>query len=277
MTTLDATISLATGAAIPALGFGTWQIPDGAPAYDATTAALRAGYRHIDSARDYGNEASVGRAVRDSGLPRGEVFVTSKLPAEIKDQHKVQASFDQTMRLFALDYVDLYLIHAPWPWSEIGKDCTAQNKQVWTQMEAILASGRARAIGVSNFSVSDLQAILDDCTVAPMVNQIRWFVGHTQPDVVSFCEQHGIVVEAYSPLATGRILDDPRLAAVAGHYRKTVAQVCIRYAIQHGLVALPKSTHPARIAENGAVDFVIGDDDMALLDALDGTRQPASP
>lgn len=277
MTTLDATISLATGAAIPALGFGTWQIPDGAPAYDATAAALRAGYRHIDSARDYGNEASVGRAVRDSGLPRGEVFVTSKLPAEIKDQHKVQASFEQTMRLFALDYIDLYLIHAPWPWSEIGKDCSEQNKQVWTQMEAILASGRARAIGVSNFSVSDLQAILDDCTVAPMVNQIRWFVGHTQPDVVSFCEQHGIVVEAYSPLATGRILDDPRLAAVAGHYRKTVAQVCIRYAIQHGLVALPKSTHPARIAENGAVDFVIGDDDMALLDALDGTRQPASP
>ncbi len=277
MTVLDATISLATGAAIPALGFGTWQIPDGAPAYDATTAALRAGYRHIDSARDYGNEASVGRAVRDSGLPRGEVFVTSKLPAEIKDQHKVQASFDQTMRLFALDYVDLYLIHAPWPWSEIGKDCTAQNKQVWTQMEAILASGRARAIGVSNFSVADLRAILDGCTVAPMVNQIRWFVGHTQPDVVSFCEQHGVVVEAYSPLATGRILDDPRLVAVAAHYRKTVAQVCIRYAIQHGLVALPKSTHPARIIENGAVDFIISDDDMALLDALDGTRQPASP
>ncbi|MFS8064469.1 MAG: aldo/keto reductase [Luteimonas sp.] len=271
MTAFHARLSLATGATIPTLGFGTWQIRDGAPAYDASMAALRAGYRHIDSARDYGNEASVGRAVRDSGLPRSEVFVTSKLPAEIKDHRKVQASFEETMRLLALDYVDLYLIHAPWPWSEIGKDCSEQNKQVWTQMEAIHASGRARAIGVSNFNVADLQAILDDCAVVPMVNQIRWFVGHTQPDVVAFCKQHGIVVEAYSPLATGRILDDPRLAAVAAHYRKTVAQVCIRYALQHGLVALPKSTHPARIVENGAVDFVIGDADMALLDAIDGT------
>ena len=272
MISLDDKLPLATGASIPALGFGTWQIPDGTPAYDATTAALNAGYRHIDSARDYGNEASVGRAVRDSGLPRGEVFVTSKLPAEIKDHRKVQASFEETMRQLALDYVDLYLIHAPWPWSEIGKDCTAQNKQVWTQMEAIHASGRARAIGVSNFSVADLQAVLDGCAVKPMVNQIRWFVGHTQPDVVAFCKQHSIVVEAYSPLATGRILDDPRLAAVAARYGKSVAQVCIRYALQHGLVALPKSTHPARIVENGAVDFVISDEDMALLDALEGTQ-----
>ena len=269
MKTFNTSLPLATGASIPALGFGTWQIPDGAPAYDATLAALRAGYRHIDSARDYGNEASVGRAVRDSGLPRGEVFVTSKLPAAIKDHRKVQASFEETMRLFALDYVDLYLIHAPWPWSEIGKDCTAQNKQVWTQMEAIHASGRARAIGVSNFSVTDVQAILDGCTVAPMVNQIRWFVGHTQLDVVGFCKQHGIVVEAYSPLATGRLLGDARLVAVATRYGKSVAQVCIRYALQHGLVALPKSTHPARIVENAEVDFVLGEDDMTLLDALD--------
>ncbi len=277
MTSLGDKLPLSTGATIPVLGFGTWQIPDGVPAYDATAAALRASYRHIDSARDYGNEASVGRAVRDSGLPRGEVFVTSKLPAEIKDHRKVQASFEETMRLLALDYVDLYLIHAPWPWNEIGKDCAAQNKQVWTQMEAIHASGRARAIGVSNFSVADLQAILDGCDVVPMINQIRWFVGHTQPDVVAFCQQHGIVVEAYSPLATGRILDDPQLAAVAARYGKSVAQVCIRYALQHGLVALPKSTHPARIVENGEVDFVIGDGDMALLDALDGVRQPAAP
>ncbi len=265
-------LPLAPGAAIPTLGFGTWQIPDGAPAYDATAAALRAGYRHVDSARAYGNEASVGRAVRDSGLPRDEVFVTSKLPAEIKDQRKVAASFEETMRLLALDYVDLYLIHAPWPWSEIGKDCTAQNKLVWAELEAIHATGRARAIGVSNFSVTDLQAILDGCTVVPMVNQIRWFVGHTQPDVVGFCKQHGIVVEAYSPLATGRLLGDTRLAAVAARYGKSVAQVCIRYALQHGLVALPKSTHPARIVENADMDFVIGDADMALLDGLEGAR-----
>jgi diketogulonate reductase-like aldo/keto reductase len=264
----NASLPLATGATIPTLGFGTWQIPDGAPAYSATLAALRAGYRHVDSARAYGNEESVGRAVRDSGLARGDVFVTSKLPAEIKDHTKVQASFDETMRLLALDYVDLYLIHAPWPWSEIGKDCTAQNKQVWTQLEAIHGSGRARAIGVSNFSVADMRAILDGCAVKPMVNQIRWFVGHTQPDVVAFCRQHGIVVEAYSPLATGRILHDPRVAAIALGYGKSVAQVCIRYALQSGTVALPKSTHPARIVENADVGFVLSAADMALLDGL---------
>ena len=270
MNSSSTSIPLANGAHIPALGFGTWQIPDGAPAYDASLAALRAGYRHIDSARAYGNEASVGRAVRDSGLPRGEVFVASKLPAEIKDHRNVQASFEETMRLLALEYVDLYLIHAPWPWSEIGKDCTAQNKQVWTQMEAIHASGRARAIGVSNFSVADVGAILDGCAVVPMVNQIRWFVGHTQPDVVAFCKQHGMVVEAYSPLATGHLLGDAGLATVAARYGKSVAQVCIRYALQHGLVALPKSTHPARIVENADVDFVIGEADMALLDGSAG-------
>jgi diketogulonate reductase-like aldo/keto reductase len=266
---LHGTLPLANGAAIPRLGFGTWQIPDGAAAYDATAAALRAGYRHVDSARAYGNEASVGRAVRDSGLARGDVFVTSKLPAEIKDHRQVQASFEETMRLLALDYVDLYLIHAPWPWSEIGKDCTAQNKQVWTQLEAIHATGRARAIGVSNFGVADLTAILDGCSVVPMVNQIRWFVGHTQPDVVGFCMTQGVVVEAYSPLATGRILGDPRLAAIAAHYGKTVAQLCIRYALQHDLVALPKSTHPARIVENADVGFEIAAADMAVLDGLE--------
>jgi diketogulonate reductase-like aldo/keto reductase len=265
----SSSLQLATGATIPTLGFGTWQIPDGAPAYDATAAALRAGYRHVDSARAYGNEASVGRAVRDSGLSRGEVFVTSKLPAEIKDHRQVQASFEETMRQLALDYVDLYLIHAPWPWSEMGKDCTAQNKEVWAQLEAIHATGRARAIGVSNFNVADLGAILDDCTVKPMVNQIRWFVGHTQPDVVTFCKQHGMVVEAYSPLATGRILDDRRLAAIAAHTGRSVAQLCIRYALQHELVALPKSTHPTRIAENADMDFRISDEDMAALDAMD--------
>ena len=266
MTSLSDRLPLATGATIPTLGFGTWQIPDGAPAYGATLAALRAGYRHVDSARAYGNEASVGRAVRDSGLARDDVFVTSKLPAEIKDHRQVQASFDETMRVLALDHVDLYLIHAPWPWDDIGKECTAENVQVWKRLEAIHASGRARAIGVSNFSVRDMRAVMDDCRVAPMVNQIRYFVGNTQPDVVDFCKAQGIVVEAYSPLATGRILGDGALAAIAARYDKSVAQLCIRYALQNGTVALPKSTTPSRIAENADVDFVISHDDMARLD-----------
>ena len=271
MSALTQTATLANGDHIPAIGFGTWQIPDGAPAYDATAAALRAGYRHVDSARAYGNEASVGRAVRDSGLSRGEVFVASKLPAEIKDHRQVQASFEETMRQLALDYVDLYLIHAPWPWSEIGKDCTAQNKQVWAQMEAIHATGRARAIGVSNFNVADLTALLSSARLSPQVNQIRFFIGHTKPEVTTYCQANGILVEGYSPLATGAILGNVEVLAVAHKYGKSVAQLCIRYVLQNGILPLPKTTTPSRMRENLDLDFEISAGDLAHLDGLTDT------
>lgn len=268
MAAVNEEFTLSNGVMMPKIGFGTWQITDLAEAYDATAAALACGYRHIDTARVYGNEESVGRAVRDSGIPRSELFVTSKLPAEIKDPDEALASFETSMAAIGLDYLDCYLIHAPWPWHDIGRDCTAGNKAVWQALEAIHRSGRAKAIGVSNFNSSDLQAILDGCSVKPMVNQIRYFIGHTQEAVVDFCRSEDIVVTAYSPLATGKILQHPTIRQVAERHGKSIAQICIRYVLQKGVGPLPKSVHPERIRENADVDFEIAKADMDLLDKL---------
>lgn len=273
MRALQEEFTLSNGVRMPKIGFGTWQITAPSEAYHSTSTALACGYRHIDTARVYGNEESVGRAVHDSGIPRGEVFVTSKLPAEIKDPDEALASFEMTMAAIGLDYLDCYLIHAPWPWHDIGRDCTAGNQAVWQAFEAIYGSGRAKAIGVSNFSSSDLRSILDGCSVAPMVNQIRYFIGHTQRDVVNFCRAEEIVVTAYSPLATGRILQRPDIRAVAERYGKSVAQMCIRYVLQKDIGPLPKSTHVDRIRENADVDFDISRADMELLDRLSGTDE----
>jgi len=268
MSVLDDHFELANGVRIPSLGFGTWQIPDGAAAHDATRFALQHGYRHVDTARAYGNEASVGRAVRESGLARDSVFVTSKLPAEIKTAEGAQEAFEQTMRALELEQLDLYLIHAPWPWNEMGKDCRAGNRAVWKVMEGLYASGRCRAIGVSNFNVADLTDLLQVATVTPHANQIRFHVGHTQEDVVQFCREREILVEAYSPLATGRLLGNADIAAIARAYDVSLPRLCIRYALQRGTLQLPKSTHPEFIRENAAIDFVITDADMARLDGL---------
>ena len=271
MTALQEDFTLSNQLRMPKIGFGTWQITDASQAYDSTTAALRCGYRHIDTARVYGNEESVGRAIRDSGIPRSEIFVTSKLPAEIKDADEAKASFETTIETIGLDYLDCYLIHAPWPWHDIGRDCAAGNKAVWTVLEEIHRSGRAKAIGVSNFNVADLQAILDGCSISPMVNQIRYFIGHTQGPVVDFCRSQNIQVTAYSPLATGKIINHPDIAAVAQRLGKSPAQICIRYVLQKDIGPLPKSTHPQRIRENAEVNFEISDADMAKLDSLSGT------
>lgn len=280
MTALQEEFTLSNGLRMPKIGFGTWQITDASEAYGATSSALACGYRHIDTARVYGNEDSVGRAVRDSAIPRSEVFVTSKLPAEIKDADEALASFETTMATIGLDYLDCYLIHAPWPWHDMGRDCAMGNKAIWKAFEAIYRSGRAKAIGVSNFNVSDLEAILDGCSIGPMVNQIRFFIGNTQGEVVDFCRSEDIQVTAYSPLATGKILHHPDIRAVAERYGKSVAQVCIRYVIQKGVGPLPKSTQPQRIRENADVDFEISSADMALLDTLSDTdkvRQGQEP
>lgn len=271
MTILQECFPLANGTQIPKIGFGTWQIPNGDQAYQAILAALASGYRHIDTAQAYGNEASVGRAVRDSGVPREEIFVTSKLPAEIKDHKEVQASFEATIKALDLGYVDLYLIHAPWPWAQMGADFSTQNKAIWRVFERIYASARAKAIGVSNFDVDHLQSILNGCLVDPMVNQIKFFIGHTQNEISSFCRDHAIQIEGYSPLATGAILNNPAIRDMAIRYEKSVAQMCIRYVSHKDVVALPKSTHAARILENADVDFVISDEDMAYLDGLTET------
>jgi diketogulonate reductase-like aldo/keto reductase len=271
MAALQEQFTLSNGLQMPKIGFGTWQITDASEAYAATSSALACGYRHVDTARVYGNEESVGAALRDSEIPRPEVFITSKLPAEIKDPDEALASFETTMAAIGLNYLDCYLIHAPWPWHDIGRDCAAGNKAVWEVFEAIYRSGRARAIGVSNFNVTDLKVILDRCSTKPMVNQIRYFIGNTQEDVVDFCRREAIQVTAYSPLATGKILRHPDIRAVAERYGKAVPQLCIRYVLQKDVGPLPKSTHPQRIRDNADLDFEITSADMARLDKLSDT------
>jgi diketogulonate reductase-like aldo/keto reductase len=268
MRTTNDFFTLANGVKIPVIGFGTWQIPDGEIAYNSVLFALKNGYRHIDTALAYGNEESVGRAVRDSGIDRSEIFITSKLPAEIKSYDLALKKFEETMANLGLGYVDLYLIHAPWPWSEKGADYTKENIEVWKAMEKIYRGGNCRAIGVSNFNVADLKAILDTCTVKPMVNQIKYFIGYTEDEITGFCRGKNILVEGYSPLATGRILGNREIGEMAKKYNKTLPQICIRYLLQNGVLPLPKSVTSERIKENINIDFEITPEDIKYLNSL---------
>ncbi|HET7725520.1 MAG TPA: aldo/keto reductase [Propionibacteriaceae bacterium] len=272
MSALTDTFPLTSGTTIPKIGFGTWLLKEGDECYDAVTEALKAGYRHIDTARAYHNEASVGRAVRDSGIPREEVFVTSKVPAEAKSYGAAVEQFEITMREIGLDYLDLLLIHAPWPWNERGKDCRAENKEVWHAMESFVADGRVRAIGISNFTRADIESLLPACTIIPAVDQIQWYIGHDVEDTVAACAEHGIVVEAYSPFAHGRIVNHPDIVDMGRRYEVSAPQLSMRYLLQKGAVPLPKATSPEHIRANAEVDFEISDADMAVLDALRDTE-----
>lgn len=267
----NAVFQLRNGVKIPATGFGTWQIPDGEIAFDAVSYALKCGYRHIDTARNYGNEQSVGKAIRESSIIRSDIFVTSKLPAEVKTYKETLESFDKSLNSLGLDYIDLYLIHAPWPWNRQGYDYSTENIEVWKAMEEINKSGRCRAIGVSNFEIPDLVAILDNCSIKPMVNQIRYFIGNTQNGLVHFCRKNNILVGGYSPLATGAILANKKVAAMAEKYETTLPQICIRYVMQKGVIPLPKSTNHTHIKQNSEVNFEIAAKDMEYLDSLSGT------
>ncbi|MCB0912471.1 MAG: aldo/keto reductase [Propionibacteriaceae bacterium] len=273
MSALTDPITLADGHQIPVVGFGTWLLKEGEECYRAVSDALRLGYRHIDTARAYHNEASVGRAIRDSGIPREEIYVTSKLPAEAKSYAAAVAEFETTMAEIGLDYLDLYLVHAPWPWDEMGKDCREENKIVWKAMEEFLASGRVKAIGVSNFGPDDLASLLPACTVTPVVDQIRWFIGLDPSATVAACAEHGIVVEAYSPFAHGLIVNHPEISDIAAGYGVSAPQLCIRYLLQKGAVVLPKASSTAHIQQNAQLDFEISSADIATLDGLRDTDQ----
>jgi len=266
---LTETFSLSSGHRIPKIGFGTWQIPEGPEAYDSVTVALRIGYRHIDSALAYGNEQSVGRAIRDSGVPREEVYITTKLPAEIKDAKGAREAFETSAGNLGLGPIDLWLIHAPWPWQDMGSDHKAGNIEVWKVFEEMHAAERVRSIGVSNFNVEDLESLASGTEVTPHANQIRWFIGNTQPETTAYCQERDILVEGYSPLATGKLLEDHRLSGIADKYGKSVAQVSIRYLLEKDVLPLPKSVTPKRIAENADVDFELDADAIAELDAID--------
>ncbi|TGA96910.1 aldo/keto reductase [Sporolactobacillus shoreae] len=272
MTVLTDAYTLSNGIKIPKIGFGTWQIPAGKVTYEAVTNALKLGYRHIDTAWAYHNEKSVGEAVRDSGLDRSEIFVTSKCPAEAKSYASAKKRFEETMENLDIDYLDLYLIHAPWPWAEWGTDYSKENLEVWRLMEEVYQSGKVKAIGISNFNVSDMKNIFEHCTVKPMVNQIRYFIGFTEPDITKYAEDNDLLVEAYSPLATGKILNNSELQKIAEKYSVSVAQLSIRYCLQKGVLPLPKATSEAHIRNNADIDFTISEQDIAYLDTLTTSR-----
>lgn len=268
MKTIHDVYVLKNGVKMPKVGFGTWQIPDGEICYNAVAQALKQGYRHIDTAAAYRNEKSVGKAIKDSGLPRDQVFVTSKLQSHIKTYQETLDAFDKTLKELDMDYLDLYLIHAPWPWNEMGKDCSAGNVEAFKAMEKLYKDGKVRAIGVSNFSPKDLDNILKHCEIIPHVNQIAFFIGNNQEETHTYCQNKGILVEAYSPLAIGYALSNEAIQNMAKAYGVTPAQLCIRYCIEKGTAPLPKSTHESRIIENTGLDFKIKPEDVKFLDTI---------
>jgi 2,5-diketo-D-gluconate reductase A len=266
------TITLNNGVEIPQLGFGVYQIPPEQTA-EAVRTALEVGYRHIDTAEMYGNEAEVGQAVRESGVPREQVFVTSKLNNSFHRRDDALRAFDGTMAALGLDQVDLFLVH--WPLPTIDVDYV----ETWKAMEEIYAGGRARAIGVSNFNPHHLRRLFAETEVRPAVDQIEVHPYLAQDDVRAFCKEHEIEVEAWSPIAQGKVLSDPVITRVAERYGRSPAQVVLRWHLQRGDIVFPKSVNRARMEENFALfDFSIDDEDMVELTALDrGERTGPDP
>jgi len=270
MISMHQTYTLNNGVKLPKIGLGTWQVPNGEDTYNSVRAALKNGYRHIDTAAGYGNEESVGRAIKESCVPRKDIFVTSKLESHVKTYDETMNAFEETMNALGFEYLDLYLIHAPWPWSEMGKNCDEGNVEAFKAMEKLYNDGRIRSIGVSNFSISDIKNILTHCDVTPAVNQIGYFIGLDNDELQAFCEDKGIQIVGYSPLAIGYALSNDTIQAMAKKYDVTPAQICIRYDLQKGVVPLPKSTHESRIIENSQVDFTIKEEDIEVLSNIKG-------
>ena len=250
---------LVDGNEIPLLGLGVWQVPEGRECEDAVRWALEAGYRHIDTAQAYGNERSVGRALRDGGVPREEVFITTKFyPA----RNDAEAEARRSVERLGVEYVDLYIIH----WPQGGPTWA------WEGMQRARERGYARSIGVSNFSIGELDELLAVADTPPVVNQVQFSPFEYRRALLEGCEERGVVIEAYSPLGTGRHLDDDSVRQIGDRRGRTPAQVLLRWCLQRDLVVLPKSTHRERIEQNAQVfDFTLSDDDMAALDALDTT------
>ena len=260
--------TLSNGVKIPCIGYGTWQTPDGETTAECVSQALRLGYRHIDTAFAYGNEKSVGEGLRRSGVARDEIFVTTKHWVTERGYEKTVAAVETSLRLLGLDYVDLYLVH--WPcvarlspeWKEINAD-------TWRGFERMYQDGKLRAIGVSNFFPVHLEALMDMCEIPPMVNQLEFHPGYTQMENIRWSQEHGMLAEAWSPLGSGAVLADPALNAMAAKYGKSVAQLCVRFALQNDVLPLPKSTKPERIAANAEVfDFEIDAADMEALQKM---------
>lgn len=260
---------LSNGVKIPTLGLGTWFIDD-SKADSAVISAVEIGYRHIDTAQAYGNEKGVGIGIRNCGISREELFVTSKVAAEAKTYDAAANSIDESLKKMGLQYIDLMLIHSPQPWNKWRGDKRYfdENIQVWKALEDAYTAGKVKAIGVSNFLIDDLQNLLDNCNIKPMVNQLLIHIGNTPTALIEFCQKQNIVVEAYSPIAHGEALKNETITAMAQKYGVSVPQLCIKYVLNLGTVALPKTANAEHMQNNANLNFEIANEDMETLKAL---------
>lgn len=261
------TLILQNGIKIPQLGLGTWFIEDEKVA-QAVKEATKLGYRHFDTAQAYGNERGVGEGIRTCGIPREELFVVSKVAAEHKTYEQAKDGIDETLEKMGLDYLDMMIIHSPQPWVKVNQ-CDDRyvegNRAAWRALEDAYKEGKLKAIGVSNFQIEDLKNLMEACEIKPMVNQILAHISNSPLELIEFCQENGIVVEAYSPIAHGEILNQPEIVEMASKYGVTVPQLCIRYTLQLGLVSLPKTANPAHMENNAKLDFEISTRDMETL------------
>lgn len=264
--TLQETYTLNNGIEIPKLGLGTWFIADDQAA-EVVQTAIELGYRHIDTAQAYQNEAGVGTGLRNSSVNREEIFVTTKLAAEIKSYEEAVQSIDESLARMGLDYIDLMIIHSPKPWQEYaGEDRYFEgNREAWRALEEAYKAGKLKAIGVSNFEREDLNNILETATVKPMINQVLAHISNTPKELITFCEDNDILVEAYSPIGHGELLKNEDLQQMASKYNVSVPQLSIRYDLQLGLLPLPKTANPEHMKTNASLEFVISDEDMETL------------
>ena len=270
MNTINDCYTLKNGVKIPCIGFGTWQTPNGDEGVNSVLCALEAGYTHIDTAEGYENEESVGLAVKKSGIPREKLFITSKLWNDMHGYQNTLAAFEKTLEKLGTDYLDLFLIH--WPNPLKYRDCWQEaNAGTWRAFEELYEAKKIRAIGLSNFRPHHIDELMKTAKIAPMVNQIRLCPGDTQDELVAYCRERGILLEAYSPLGTGKIFAVPEMQQLAEKYGRSVAQICIRWSLQRGYLPLPKSVTPERIRENANVfDFELSEEDVELIAGLTG-------
>lgn len=260
-------ITLNNGVKIPQLGLGTWFIPNDKVA-DAVKSAVKIGYRHIDTAQVYGNERGVGQGVRECGIARDELFVVSKVAAECKTYKETVASIDKSLSRMVLNYLDMMIIHSPQPWAEVNQSDNRYeegNREAWKALEDALKEGKLKAIGLSNFQIHDIENILKVAQIKPMVNQILLHISNTPTELVEYCQKNDIVVEAYSPMAHGEILNHKEIADMTKKYKVSVPRLCIKYTLQLGTVSLPKTANPEHMKSNSDLDFEISSEDMETL------------
>lgn len=258
--------TLSNGVEIPKLGLGTWFISDGDSA-QAVVEAVKLGYRHIDTAQAYQNEHGVGKGVQACGVKRQELFVTTKLAAEVKSYKKAVASIDQSLATLGLDYIDLMIIHSPKPWMEFHEDDPyfEGNREAWRALEEAYKAGKLRAIGLSNFEKADMDNILESCSVKPMVNQVLAHISNTPKELIQYCIDNDVLVEAYSPIGHGELMKNSAVESMAKKYEVSVPQLSIRYCLELGLLPLPKTANPTHMKNNAEVDFEISKEDMEFL------------